>query len=154
MTLLGYLSEKQQVLYNTAYEFLGKDASPADNAPDDLGCAESLSKVIQTAFPELNFPTLLSTRQMYEYFTHSPSFEVATEEDYGIIVISVTGTGNGKVLNGHVGIVGKYTSFDGTPWIMSNDSRFGTWEASMTLDMWNRRYKERGGMETLFFRVV
>lgn len=154
LAMLGMLSDKQKKLYDTAYSFLGSDASPADFAPDELGCAESMSRVLQKAFPDIQFPTLLSTRDLYDYFTASPSFNKATEEDFGLIILSVTGMGNGNVTNGHVGVMGKYASFDGTPWIMSNDSRTGTWEASLTLDQWNRHYRSRGGMATLFYRVV
>ena len=36
---------------------------------------------------------------------------------------------------------------------MSNDSRTGTFEASMTVNTWKRYYQQKGGMPTLLFRV-
>ena len=138
---------KPNKLYETAYAYMGKDASPNDEAPDELGCAESLSRVIQRACPELNFPTILSTRKLYDYFTKSFSFVAISEPILGDIILSVTGTGSGVIPNGHTGIVGK-------TWILSNDSRTGTWEASFTLASWRRYYEYRGGMPTLFFRKV
>src|SRR5687768_13658767 len=110
----------QDKLYDAAYRFIGKDASPRDLAPDEYGCAETISAVIQNAFPELRFPTFLSTRELFDYFNRSPSFRTAGEPNYGFIILSVTGTGTGRVPNGHVGIIGKRASPDGSPWIMSN----------------------------------
>lgn len=143
--------DKRERLYTTAYSFLGKDASPHDIAPDEYGCAETVSDVIRTAFPELRFPTLLSTRELYDYLTRSVSFQQTDEPEYGCIVLNVTGTGNGRVPNGHTGILGQRVSPDGSHWIMSNDSRSGTWEPNYTLNSWRRYYEAKGGMPTLFF---
>lgn len=148
------MNENQQHLYLTAYSFLGRDASPLDWARDDVGCSDSVSRVLQKAFPELRFPTFLSTRELYAYFTNSPSFKEEQTPEFGRIILSVTGMGNGKVSNGHVGIIGRNTSQDGSLWVMSNDSRFGTWEANLTVTSWNRYYRDRGGMVTHIFRVV
>ena len=145
MNLLGAM--QKQKLYDKSYSFIGTDASPRDEAPDDYACAESLCKVIQAAFPELNFPTILSTRGLFLYFIQSPSFNKVTTPSKGSIIINITGSGNGVVKNGHCGVVGK-------AWIMSNDSRTGTWEANFTFEGWERFYKTRGGMETHYFDVV
>lgn len=145
--LIRNMSEEKRIhLYETAYQAIGTDASPNDSAPDELGCAESLSKVIQKAFPELNFPTVLSTRVLYWNLIQSPSFMLETTPQYGDIIISPTGTGNGRVI-GHCGIVGK-------TWIMSNDSRTGTWEANFTPDGWKRYYEIKGGIPTHYFRPL
>lgn len=146
--------DNQQHLYDTAFSFIGKDASPRDLAPDEYGCAETVSSVIQAAFPELRFPTVLSTRELFAHISNSPSFQQLTEPEPGCIILSVTGAGNGRVGNGHTGVVGKNAAADGTPWIMSNDSRTGTWEANFTLAGWRRYYEAKGGMPTHFFRVV
>ena len=137
----------REVLYSFAKASIGQDISPKDYAPDDLGCAESLSKVIQLAFTGLRFPTLLSTRELQAYFQTSPSFEPVSEPQYGDVILSVTGTGNGSVSNGHTGIVGK-------TWIMSNDSRTGFWEANFQLASWKRYYEIKGGMATHFYRII
>ena len=131
-------------IYTTAYNAIGTDVSPKDYAPDDLGCAESVSNMIQKALPELRFPTAVSTYLLYAYLAQSPSFRPVNTPTPGCIIISVTGTGNGVVKNGHVGIVGK-------EWIMSNDSRTGTWEANFQLSSWKRYYEAKGGMQTHYF---
>src|SRR3990167_8666429 len=144
----------QDQLYKAAFDFIGKDASPKDYAPDDLGCAESLSAVIQKAFPDIRFPTLLSTRAMYDYLLKSMSFQRIVEPQKGCIILNVTGMGNGKVSNGHCGIAGKNTSEDGSVWVMSNRSRTGTWEVSYSINSWKRYFEAKGGMTTLYFRRV
>ncbi len=157
MGLLDYLAlakGKQNMLYTTAVGFLGRDASPSDIAPDEVGCMESVSKILQKAFPELNFPTIVSTKAGFDHLRSSPSFLETSDDDYGVIIISVTGTGNGKIEHGHIGICGKYFSPDGTPWVLSNDSRTGTFEANWTVGGWMRYYRDKGALSTFFFRVV
>lgn len=133
-----------QDIYDTAYASLGRDASPEDSAPDEYGCANSVSEVIQKALPDLHFPLFLSTRTLYQYLLNSPSFKLVQAPTPGCIILSVTGTGNGVVKTGHTGIVGK-------TWIMSNDSRTGTWEANYTPEGWRRYFEIKGGMATHFF---
>jgi hypothetical protein len=152
--ILKVFRMKQDILYSKAVSFIGKDASPQDFAPDEYGCMESVSRVLQEAFPDMQFPLILSTREGYDYFRFNHAFKEIAQPVYGCIIISATGSGNGSVSNGHVGIVGKYTSPDNSVWVMSNDSRTGTWEASFTVNSWNRYYKDRGGMATHYFMVV
>lgn len=139
-------------LYEEAVKVLGTDVSPQDIAVDEVGCVESLSRLLQRAYPDLRFPTLLSTRSLYDYLLTSPSFIQVDSPQYGDIILSVTGTGNGTIFNGHCGVVGQYTSHDKTLWVMSNDSFSGTWEVNFTIGSWKRRYVDRGGMELLLFR--
>lgn len=135
------------LIYHAAYDAIGTDVSPDDLANDRLGCAESLSTLMRGIFPELHFPLVLSTRELYLYLSKSPSFQAISAPERGCIVLNVTGTGNGKVSNGHVGIMGN-------SWIMSNHSATGTWEAAHTLEGWKRYYETKGGMPTLYFRRV
>lgn len=134
-------------IYHAAYAAIGTDVSPDDLANDRLGCAESLSMLMRRVFPELHFPVKLSTRELFLYLSQSPSFQPIPFPERGCIVLSVTGTGNGKVSNGHVGIMGN-------SWIMSNHSGTGTWEPSHTVDTWRRFYETKGGMPTHYFRRV
>ena len=150
----GYMLDERLHLYETAVSFLGRDASPKDVAIDLLGCAESVSAVIQAAFHLLKFPTLTSTKQIYAYFEQSLSFGKIDNPEPYCFILAVTGMGNGTIKNGHVGICGKNTAPDGTLWVMSNDSRTGTWEVTHTVGSWRRYYEQKGGMPTLFYRLV
>ncbi len=153
MATLTTMDRQRKRLYDTAFAMVGHDASPKDYAPDDFGCAESVSSVIRKAFPELNFPMLLSTKQLYAYLEQSPSFERAESPGFGLIILSVTGAGNGSVSNGHTGVIGRYISYDGSQWVMSNDSRTGLWTPNMTVTSWKHYFEQKGGMAALFYRV-
>ncbi len=128
---LGGVSTNREKLYDTAYSFLGKDASPTDKAPDDLACAESVNAVYKTAFGH-EVGGGLSTLEMYRVLQiKQGEFMEVDSPLYGDLIISPTTMT--KVPVGHVGIVGKWQ-------IMSNSSVTGKWEARYTLDTWRRRY--------------
>lgn len=127
---LGGLSANREKLYDTAYSFLGRDASPKDLAPDDLGCAESVNAVYKAAFGR-EIGGDLSTLRMYSALLNSLDFIKVDAPLYGDMIISPTTYA--KVPVGHVGIVGKWQ-------IMSNNSNNGKWEAHYTLDSWKLRY--------------
>lgn len=141
-------------LYKVAFASIGIDVSPDDVADDRLGCMESVSQILKQAFPELNFPLIVSTREAFMYFASSPSFREIGTPKKGAIIINVTGTGNGKVGNGHVGICGKNLAKDGTVNIMSNNSNTGKWDVFYSLTRWNKYYRDLGGMPTHFFERV
>jgi hypothetical protein len=146
--------DKPNELYMAAFASIGLDISPRDVAPDEVACAESLCEVVKDAFPELNFPTIISTAVLYQHLTKSPSFVQVDTPVGGEIIISPTGTGNGKLKNGHVGIMGRKKSQDGSLWIMGNDSRTGIWSANFTLQSWRAYYERKGGFPVLFFKPV
>lgn len=147
-TLHPLLMPHKEHLYDVATSFLGRDASPNDLAPDEYGCAETVSNIIRSAFPELNFPIMLSTRQLFAHLLHSPSFQrIVTEPAYGDIILSATGTGNGSLHSGHTGIVGKYG-------VLSNDSRSGLFLENYSLASWKLYFEGKGGFPTYFFRPV
>ena len=141
-------------LYKAAYAAIGSDVSPDDLADDLLGCMESVSAIIRKTFPELRFPVFLSTKQAYAYFTKSPSFREIDAPKKGAIILSVTGMGNGKVKNGHVGICGKNASPDKTLYVMSNNSFTGKWDVAYTIRKWEKYFGDLGGMETHYFERV
>lgn len=151
-TLIGMTATER--LYAKAKSLLGTDASPDDEANDRFGCADSVSQVIQSALPEYRFPTLLSTADMLRYLQKSVVFQEVDAPVAGAVIISATGTGNGNIKNGHVGIVGVNPSPDGTTYIMSNNSFKGTWEADWTVASWTRYYKGRGGFSIHYFLAM
>lgn len=140
-----------QRLYDTAFGFIGKDASPKNLADSELACAESVSNIIQKAFPELQFPTFISTRTLYSHLTQSPSWKMVSEPKKGDVIISVTTRENGVVNFGHCGITGRMVSPDRSLWIMSNRSSTGTFEVDYTVNSWLRYFKDRKGLTTVYF---
>ncbi len=136
-----------QAILQSAKNQLGSDASPNDEAPDELGCAETVTCVLRKA--GCNIPIILSTAQLYTWLEKSPEWLEVPLPLPGDIILSPTGTGgkNG-IRNGHVGIVGN----DG--WIMSNNSFSGVFERNYTLASWKYRYIISGGYKLAFFRKI
>jgi len=143
------MNKNRVKLYLSALEYLGTDASPLDEAPDELGCADSVSKIVLKTFPNV-IKGSVSTRELFNQLNTSPKFKRVTVGKFGDVVISPTGMEKapGKIKNGHVGIFGEDEV------IMSNSSATGTWEANFTLKFWVARYRDLGNYPIYIFRVV
>jgi hypothetical protein len=114
---------------------IGVDASPKDNAPDELACAESVSTILREIDP--TFPLLLSTERMYIYLVSSKKWQKILTPEAGCIVISPTGyqmSSRPDMPNGHVGL---YITDN---LICSNDSATGKWKQNYTRESWRERY--------------
>ncbi len=144
----------RQKLYDVAYAAVGTDVTPRDSVPDELACASCVSRLIQKALPEMNFPAVDSTRGLFDYMSKSPSFRGVQVASRGTIIIAVTGTGNGNIPHGHCGIVGKNLSPDGTLYVMSNDSASGFWRPNFTIQKFKNYFRDRGGYPLHFFDLV
>jgi hypothetical protein len=84
-------------------ESIGTDASPHDLAPDELGCAETVTTILKRIYPQM--PILVGTEALYQYLQHpSNGWERIDTPEIGCIVISPTGMGK-KGTHGHVGFV-------------------------------------------------
>lgn len=136
-------------LYAEAVRALSTDPTPYDTIDDDVACVDSVTALIRRIDP--NFPRLSSTVQLFN--TLQKRARMLSAPKKGCLVLSVTGTGNGRVANGHVGVVGARISGDGTLWIMSNNSFTGLWSVTHTVKTWNRYYNALGGMETYYFEL-
>lgn len=137
-----------EALLRVAKEMVGRDASPRDQAPDDLGCAESLANVIHSVDPD--FPiTIVSTAKLFRYLQSSPKYEATNDLGAGHILISPTGWGKRSAVipNGHCGI------FDENNDIYSNNSYTGLWDKHFTLDQWITRYRINGGYPLFVFKL-
>ncbi len=132
-------------LFAAAREYLGRDASPNDVAPDLLGCAESVTNIIQDVLPD--FPIITGTWTLWDKLENDERFKRVTIPMPGDIIISPTGTVKDAPFPGHVGIFGR----DG--YIMSNNSYTGLWEESHSLEGWNLRYKD-AGYQVLFYKLI
>lgn len=134
---LAKAKPRSDALYQAALSFLGTDASPYDQAPDMVGCADSVSAVIQKVLP--GFPTIVSTLSLYLYLKNDPRFREVSAPVPGAIIISPTGMSDTKKLaNGHTGICGEGNK------IMSNNSYKGLWEQNYTTETWRARYEAAG----------
>lgn len=121
---------KQNFIYQTALNGIGIDVSPEDLASDELGCAESVTNILNKT---VGTPIILGTWTLNEHLKNSPEWELVTNPIAGDVVISPTGAGGrGKI--GHTGIVGLNNI------IMSNNSWTGKWSTHYTIDTWRAKY--------------
>ena len=137
-------------IYNTAKSLLypQRDITPQDLTDDDVACAESVSQVLRMCGVRgISQLGIVSTIRMFEFLSSSEQFIKVETPLPGDVIISVTGTGNGKLSNGHCGITGVIN-------IMNNHSDTGLWIASYTLEQWEKRYHDYGGMVSNFFRMI
>lgn len=134
-----------RMLYLAAKSYIGKDASPLDVASDELGCAESVSNIIRAV---VSFRIITGTWTLWDTIRNDTRFmSVNLSPTAGDIVISPTSTGNGTI-RGHVGIVGE----GGT--IISASSDSGKMEQNYTLESWEKRYHDYGGMPVYYYRLI
>lgn len=129
-------------LFDIAVSCIGKDMAPIE---DEFGCAEAVNEIVYKTFGDYAGGGA-STYRMFSALTAHKKFKQVSEGAAGDIIISPTGTGNGKLANGHTGIMGENGS------IMSNDSVSGFWQQNYSLDTWRARYQKLGGFPVLFFR--
>lgn len=131
-------------LYEVAKSQLGLDASPKDLAPDELGCAETVSNIIAKVIP--NFAVVTGTWTLWDKLRTDKRFEYISNPEKGAVVISPTGKGNGT-FPGHVGIC------EDNIVIMSNDSATGMFMRNFNVVNWEIRYKKKGGFPIYYFRL-
>lgn len=152
LELLGLIKKEipmetpSQKLYRKAKEFVGVDASPRDVAPDELGCAESVSEVVKAARGQyINNTLFISTVKMYEALVISPGFRKVSIPTPGCIIISPTAN---SMRIGHVGIVSENGK------IMSNDSVRKVWLENFSLDSWKKYYAVKLQLPVYYFEPL
>jgi len=138
------LLRKSEYIYQEALNHIGVDASPDDLVDDVVGCAESVTTILQK---HINMPIITGTYTLFEYMNKSGNFARVDIPTAGNIVISPTGMGDGS-MRGHVGIIGRNDV------IMSNDSYSGKWMANYTVQAWRSRYSGQGKMPVYFYKVI
>jgi hypothetical protein len=125
--------------------FLGLDASPNNLVDKDVACAESYTTLMKGLFPEI--PIITGTWTLNDYLSKNAHFQAVTIPHEGDTIISVTGTGNGKI-QGHVGIIARDSV------IHSNNSNNGLWEGHFTLKSWIDYYVVHGQLKTYYYRRI
>lgn len=134
-------------IYETALAFIGRDASPSDFAPDEYGCAETVSNILIKAGCDL--PVLISTTELNRVLKNSSRWKSIplAEADAGDVIMSPTGMGgrNG-VSHGHTGI------FFSPLLIASNDSYTGNFRQNYLTSTWKIRYADYGGYPIYVYR--
>lgn len=138
-----------QQIFETALKWLGRDASPADIASDEFGCAETVTNILQQAGCDI--PILVSTTKLNALLKGSERWKLVLPDriDAGHVIISPTGEGgrNG-IKNGHTGIIMEKGN------IASSDSATGKFLQNYTLSTWNNRYVKLGGYPVYVYERI
>lgn len=144
--LRKYLSRLplQKRIYTYARILIGTDVSTTVN--NSIACAETVSRILM----ELGIldRVITGTYTFFEYLSTSGRFMKVQIPQAGDIIVSPTGLGNGKLPNGHIGIVEMNNR------IISNDSSSGKIKSNYTLTTWNSFYKSYGGYPVYFYRII
>ena len=141
--LRRYPLQKQVHVY--ARIVIGSDMSSI--APNELGCAESVTRLLQQVNANL-CPVYTGTWHLLDHLIHAKTqFKEVTEQEAkdGSIVIAATGTGFG-LFPGHVGIIDSKR-------VLSNNSRTGKWDGYWSLLAFKDRYQRQGGMRIRYFAI-
>ncbi len=157
------LLEKQQIkmktnnelIYETALAWVGKDASPRDIAPDEYSCFESVDEIVKLATGLYINGTAnrveVSTYRGYQLLKDSPYFRSTTQPKAGTLIISPTGykKTTSKIANGHIGVC------DGQGGIMSVTSLVpgGRFQKNYTIESWKNRWEKDGYLIAFFDHV-
>ena len=127
--------------YNICKESLGEVLVEKDKA--ELGCVIAISILRKRAFGNAE-PQSEGTWTLMRELEGNGNYKEVFVPEKGAIILCATGTGNGKLPHGHVGVCGIYG-------IMSNDSETGRWEQNYSYEGWKNRYEVVGGFPTRYF---
>lgn len=132
-----------ETLAEAAIGMLGRDASPKNLAPNEFGCAESVSNIIHACWPD--FPAeLVSTDDLYTALKNSTRFKQVSDPVRGCVVVSP----RTPEVSGHTGI---YIEDDS---IASNDSSTGLFKENYTRQSWRDVFITGRGLKGYLFEPV
>lgn len=145
-------TEAGKRIYDVAKALLGQDASPDNQAPSNLACAETVNYIVTRA---LGRPVggETSTYAMLQYLrANMGRWEqiLPSESLSGDIIISPSpapGTKGARLQHGHTGIVGNYG-------ILSNNSETGKLAENYDITSWTSYFTDFGNLPTFCFRCV
>jgi len=133
-----------ETLYNTSKSLIGTHLGKDTSIPWMVNCANACTDVLIrtgiTGLPEKGIP---GTYNLLKFLESSTEFSEVNVYTVGAVIISATGTGNGRI-RGHVGICGNNS-------IMSNNSETGLWDTVWNWKRWHDYYQQYGGLPTRFF---
>lgn len=133
------------VVVRQAEAWLGRDASPNDEASDELGCADSVTSILRTIYKD--FPHTVSTIELFVDLKSSRYFKATLTPSAGCVVVSP----RIGAQPGHCGI------FISSLHIASNNSwgaNKGLWTQNYTFDEWVEYFKLEKGLHVYLFEPL
>lgn len=139
----------EEKLIKYTIDHLDEDVSPKDLAGDELGCAESLSNLIQKVLPD--FPILLSTLDLFNHLKKDKRFKATLTHRKGVIIVSprmLTISPTGPSIFGHCGI------FITDEKVASNNSKTGKFNGYYTWDSWIEEFVHKRELHIWLFEIL
>lgn len=144
--IVNFLMNKKTLL-QVCTDALGTDASPSDEAPDELGCANSVTELLRKVYPET--PKINGTWTLYQYLLNPKNkWKQVNEYEAECVVISPTGLGTGT---GHTGIVMEDNTIASSNSFGLNKGRF---TKNYTPQVWEKKYTGGQKIPTFIFKRV
>jgi len=142
-------------LYDIIKGSLGKHMTLDASVPASVGCAEAVSAILRLAGINVPQRGIASTNALLVFCqAHPEIFTSISEPEQGALLISATGTGNGKLSNGHTGFFGGFGVMYPDDWgICSNNSDSGLFLELWNWTKWIAYFQKLGGMTPHIFRV-
>jgi hypothetical protein len=78
-----------ETLLRVAKEMVGRDASPRDQAPDDLGCAESLANVIHSVDPDFPITMQIYWLRLLKEVHNFPTHVLSVNQSWNTLVTNL-----------------------------------------------------------------
>lgn len=142
-------------LYNIVKDSLGKHMTLDSSVPASVGCAEAVSAILRLAGINVPQRGIAGTNALLLFCqAHPEIFTSISAPEQGALLISATGTGNGKLANGHTGFFGGLGMQYPDDWgICSNNSDSGLFLELWSWAKWQAYYQDYGGMKPHIFRI-
>lgn len=125
---------------------LGKDFN---NDYNEVGCAQTVNNILKMTLGYVagGGP---STAKMLQEISQNKNFQEVTKFDAkpGDVLLSATGTGNGKIAHGHVGFLGEGGA------IYSNNSYKDMLDDHLTAKQWREYFVLKGGFPVKYYRAI
>lgn len=144
--------ENNKKLLNYIKANLGKDLNDNYN---ELGCAQTVNNIAKNALGYVvgggaSTAQMLKEIEEFSIYLDNPNWKEVSkmEARAGDIILSATGTGNGKIAHGHVGFLGE----NGI--IYSNNSAKDMLDNHLTAQDWKNYFVLKGGFSVRYFRAV
>lgn len=143
-------------IYTQAKNHLGQHLTLDETVPHELGCMEAVSRILDFSgykVPKKGIPGTIAGDEFFK--SHPEWFERIKEPEQGAIINFVTGTGNGKIKNGHILVCAAWGAMYPKDWgLMSNDSPTGLFLERWTWTRAKAYYQDIGGMIPLIWRAI
>lgn len=145
----GYTN--RQLIYAAARYNLGEMLAPENR---DLGCVISVNHVVANATGTAVCNGASTKDAVGSLVRDSWRWSEVSRSQAGAGDIEVveTGTGNGKIYHGHIGVLSGLAS-DPKTLVLSNNSSTGKFDDHISQAAWDEYFGKRGGFKSRFFRI-